>query len=212
MGNIFELFKQISAESQTRAGGIEAILTGLGNPGKKYEGTRHNAGFMQIDALLRTHGVTNLRAKFNALCSEITIHGVNTLVMKPQTYMNESGLAVAAAADYYHLPPEKVIVVFDDISLPPGAMRIRRSGSAGGHNGIKSIINCLGSEAFPRMKIGVGQKPHKEYDLADWVLSRFTEAEQKKLASVFEKGEEALALMLIGEIDKAMNLCNRITE
>ncbi|MCI8331744.1 MAG: aminoacyl-tRNA hydrolase [Clostridiales bacterium] len=212
MGNIFELFKQISDEKETRTGAFDAILVGLGNPGKKYAGTRHNAGFMQIDALLQTHGVTNLRAKFNALCGEVTIRGIRTLVMKPQTYMNESGLAVAAAADYYQLPPEKIIVVFDDISLPPGAMRIRRSGSAGGHNGIKSIINCLGSEAFPRIKIGVGQKPHKDYDLADWVLSRFTDTELKKLAVVFKKGEEALALMLSGEIEKAMNLCNQITE
>ena len=212
MRDIFELFKQIGSEQLTGTRGIEAIVAGLGNPGKKYADTRHNAGFMQVDTILHSQGITNLRAKFDALCSETRINGINTLIMKPQTYMNESGLAVAAAADYYQIPSEKIIVVFDDISLPPGAMRIRRSGSAGGHNGIKSIINCLGSEAFPRIKIGVGQKPHKDYDLANWVLSRFTEAELKKLAGVFKKGEEALALMLSGEIDKAMNLCNQIKE
>lgn len=212
MGNIFELLKQLGEKEKTSPGGIEAMVAGLGNPGRKYEGTRHNAGFMQADYLCEKLGVGPLRSKFSALCGEASIGGVRTLILKPQTYMNESGLAVADAADYYHIPPEKIIVVFDDISLSPGFMRIRRNGSDGGHNGVKSIINCLGSSAFPRIKIGVGQKPHPDYDLASWVLSRFTQDELKKLQPVFEKGEKAIPFMLTNEIEKAMNLCNRTKE
>lgn len=146
---------------------------GLGNPGKQYELTRHNAGFLFADLLADKNGVKINKIQFKAVTASLTLGGVKCLLMKPQTFMNNSGEAVRQAASFYKIPPERILVVFDDISLPCGRLRIRRKGSDGGHNGIKSIIYHLNSDAFPRVKLGVGEKPHPDYDLADWVLSQF---------------------------------------
>lgn len=191
-----------------RRGAPQYLIVGLGNPGPKYACTRHNAGFMALDALAEKCGVNVTRVKFHALVGEAEIGGVKCLLMKPQTFMNESGTAVQAAADYYKIPPERVIVVFDDISLDPGRLRIRRKGSDGGHNGIKSIIACLDSEQFPRVKIGVGAKPNPDYDLAAWVLSKFTPEEQKLLNEAYERAPGAVELMVSGRMDEAMNRYN----
>lgn len=191
-----------------RRGAPQYLIAGLGNPGPKYAGTRHNAGFMAVDALAGQCGVAVNRVRFHALVGEAEIAEVRCLLMKPQTFMNESGAAVQAAADFYKIPPEKVIILFDDISLEPGRLRIRRKGSDGGHNGIKSIIACLDSEAFPRIKLGVGRKPHPDYDLADWVLSRFPDGEKKKLNEACANACAAVALMVRGQTDEAMNRYN----
>ncbi len=191
-----------------RRGAPQYLIVGLGNPGPKYACTRHNAGFMALDALAEKCGVNVTRVKFHALVGEAEIGGVKCLLMKPQTFMNESGTAVQAAADYYKIPPERVIVVFDDISLDPGRLRIRRKGSDGGHNGIKSLIAQLDSEQFPRVKIGVGAKPNPDYDLAAWVLSKFTPEEQKLLNEAYERAPGAVELMVSGRMDEAMNRYN----
>ena len=153
------------------SGPPEFIIVGLGNPGKQYELTRHNAGFLFADLLADKNGVKINKIQFKAVTASLTLGGVKCLLMKPQTFMNNSGEAVRQAASFYKIPPERILVVFDDISLPCGRLRIRRKGSDGGHNGIKSIIYHLNSDAFPRVKLGVGEKPHPDYDLADWVLS-----------------------------------------
>lgn len=186
----------------------EYMIVGLGNPGKKYEFTRHNAGFLFVEILSEKYGFSVNRLKFKALIGNAKINGHRCLVMKPQTMMNLSGDAVKEAADFYKIPAEKIIVVFDDISLDVGKMRIRRSGSAGGHNGIKSIISRLSSEGFPRIKIGVGAKPHPDYDLADWVLSQFSKDEGKKLRVAVDNACDAVALMLDGDIEGAMSKHN----
>lgn len=186
----------------------EYMIVGLGNPGKKYEFTRHNAGFLFIDILCDKYSFSVDRLKFKALIGDARINNHRCLVMKPQTMMNLSGDAVKEAADFYKIPPEKIIVVFDDISLDVGKMRIRRSGSAGGHNGIKSIIARLSSEKFPRIKIGVGAKPHPDYDLADWVLSQFSKEEGKKLREAVLGACDAVTYMLDGDIEGAMSRHN----
>lgn len=186
----------------------EYIIACLGNPGQKYEITRHNTGFLFADLLADTCGIKLNKLKFHALCGDGKIGSHRVLVMKPQTYMNNSGEAVKAAADFYKIKPENVVVVFDDISLPVGKLRVRRNGSDGGHNGIKSIITHLGSNSFPRIKIGVGAKPNPEYDLADWVLSRFTKDELKLLRTAADKGIGGLELILEGKLEQAMNKCN----
>ena len=207
MSNIFDLFRQISSESSTHEP-ITHLLVGLGNPGAKYEYTRHNAGFLFLDALCQKKGARIDRAKFDALCGEVTLGGHRVLLMKPQTMMNLSGKAVSAAASFYHISPENILVVFDDISLPVGRMRVRRQGSHGGHNGIKSIISSLGSDAFPRIKLGVGEKPHPDYDLVNWVLSEFSGTERRILTPVFEKAGEGAELILSGNVEGAMQSCN----
>lgn len=186
----------------------EYLIVGLGNPGSKYEATRHNVGFRAVAALAESAGVKIDRAKFQALTAQCTVAGHRVLLMQPQTYMNNSGLAVRQAADFYKLPPDRILVLFDDIDLDVGRLRIRRSGSAGGHNGIKSIIACLGSQDFPRIKIGVGAKPHPDYDLADWVLSRFTVAEQKLLLPAIDRAAEAVPVILTDGIEKASSRFN----
>lgn len=186
----------------------EYIIVGLGNPGKKYEFTRHNAGFLFVDILCDKYNFSVNRLKFKALIGDAKINSHRCLVMKPQTMMNLSGDAVKEAADFYKIPPEKIIVVFDDISLDVGKMRIRRSGSAGGHNGIKSIISRLSSDNFPRVKIGVGAKPHPDYDLADWVLSQFTKEEGKLLRTAVDGACDAVSLMVDGDIEGAMSRHN----
>ena len=188
-------------------GAVEYIIAGLGNPDRKYENTRHNAGFLTIDALADKCGVRVDRIKYKSLCAAAEVGGKKVLLMKPSTYMNNSGLAVKEAMSFFKIPPEKTIIMMDDISLDVGKMRIRRKGSDGGHNGIKNIIYLTGSDQFPRIKIGVGKKPEK-WDLADWVLSDFTDSEKKLLDEVIQKACDAAALMTAGEIDKAMNQFN----
>lgn len=175
------------------------LIVGLGNPGDNYAKTRHNVGFRAIDALAKSLGARVDRAKFRGLYGQTVFEGNKLILLKPQTFMNNSGLSVMDAAHFYKLPPERVIVLFDDISLDVGRLRVRADGSAGGHNGIKSIIGCLNSQDFPRVKIGVGAKPHPDYDLADWVLSNFSASEEKALAPAIERaGEAALAILKDG--------------
>lgn len=192
---------------QRRQSGIDFLIVGLGNPGRQYEGTRHNAGFAALDAAAEAWGVRVVRAKFSALTGSGEIGGHRALLLKPQTFMNNSGAAVGAAAAFYKVPPERVIVIFDDVSLAPGRLRVRGSGSAGGHNGVKSIIFAIG-EGFPRVKIGVGEKPRPEYDLADWVLGRPDEAGQKAIASRTDDVRGAVELILDGRLDAAMSKYN----
>lgn len=204
MSNIFDLFKKIESSAQAKLP-VTHIIVGLGNIGKEYENTRHNAGFIAVDAIAEKYGARIDRVKFHATVAEADIAGKRVLLMKPTTYMNNSGVAVAEAASFYKIPAENVIVLHDEISFDPGVIRIRRKGSAGGHNGLKSIIAHLGSDAFPRIKIGVGQKPSPDYDLAAFVLGKFT-AEQ--LVKINEKCPDIIAsaaLMLDGKIDEAMN-------
>lgn len=191
-----------------RSGGIEFLIVGLGNPGGKYEITRHNAGFLCADLFAESMNTEIKRLKYHALTAEVNIDGHRCLLMKPQTFMNNSGEAVGEAAKFYKIPAEKVIVMFDDISLPIGKLRVRRKGSAGGHNGIKSIISHLGSENFPRVKIGVGAKPHPDYDLADWVLASFKKEDFPALKEAMVNACEAVKLIVNGNTDKAMNLYN----
>ena len=172
------------------------LIVGLGNPGKEYERTRHNCGFNAIDMLAENLGCKIDKGKFQGLYCQTTYKGNKLFLLKPQTYMNASGRSVLQMSAYFHIPPERIIVMFDDISLEPGRLRIRADGSAGGHNGVKSVIEELGSQTFPRVKIGVGAKPHPEHDLADWVLSTFSAGEQKAVnASLTPAGEAALCII-----------------
>lgn len=205
--SIFDLFKKI--EKPTQGGAISHIIVGLGNPGAEYDKTRHNAGFMAIDLLCERLGVKCDRAKFKALVCEATIGEARVLIMKPQTFMNKSGEAISEACRFYKIPADKVIVISDDVSLGVGRLRIRKKGSAGGHNGLKSIIEHLGTDEFPRIKLGVGEKPHPDYDMVDWVLGKLPKQELDTLAKTIENMPSALALIVNGEIDKAMNTCNR---
>ena len=186
---------------------VSHIIVGLGNSGTKYEGTRHNAGFVAADAIADKLGVRIDRIKYKSLVTTCTIAEKKVLLMKPSTYMNLSGQAVTEAMSFYKVPPENVVIIFDDISLDVGKMRIRRKGSDGGHNGMKNIIYLSGSDQFPRIKLGVGHKPEK-WDLADWVLSRFSEDEYKLLSETAEKAAHAAELIISGQTDKAMNLYN----
>lgn len=203
---MFEKWK--NRRAATPSGAPEYLIAGLGNPGPKYEYTRHNAGFLCIDLLAQQLGVKIDRIKFKSIVADTTIDGRRCLLMKPQTFMNNSGEAVRDAANFYKIPPEHVIILFDDISLPPGKLRIRRKGSDGGHNGIKSIIYLLNSDQFPRVKLGVGSKPHPDYDLADWVLSPFQKDELPRMKEAMEKACEAVRLIVQDDMDHAMNLYN----
>ena len=204
MGDIFDLFRQIEKPKADK-GGISYIIAGLGNPGAEYENTRHNAGFMAINDLAEGVGARIDRAKFRALVSECEISGQRVLLMKPQTYMNLSGEAIAEAASFYKIAPERVIVLCDDISFEPGHLRIRRKGSAGGHNGLKSIIASLGSDAFVRFRIGVGQKPSPEYDLVNWVLGKFPTSDKEPLVACSKNVKAAIELWLLGKEEEALN-------
>ncbi len=184
------------------------LIVGLGNPGKKYEITRHNAGFLCVENMENELNFQTKKLKFHALIGDTRISGKKVLVMKPQTTMNNSGTAVAECASFYKIQPENIIVIFDDISLEPGELRIRRKGSAGGHNGIKSIIAHLGSENFPRVKLGVGKKPHPDYDLADWVLSSFPKKDIPLMHNSMDNALKALELMVKGDIEGAMSKYN----
>lgn len=207
MDKLFSLFKQIETE-KVPAAPIDFMVVGLGNPGDKYRYTRHNTGFLALSYMAQKQNFEISKARFNALCGEAMLGTHRTLFLLPQTFMNNSGEAVRPAMDFYKIPVERVLVVYDDISLPCGKLRIRPSGSAGGHNGIKSIIEHTGSENFPRIKIGVGEKPHPEMDLADWVLSGFSQEERAVLFEKFDKAYQAAALIADGKINEAMNRCN----
>lgn len=189
------------------AGDADWLIAGLGNPGTKYDGTRHNAGFMMVDALAEHAGCEVRRIKFKGLYGKCKIAGQNIILLKPSTFMNLSGQSVTDAMNFFHIPPERTLLLFDDISLDVGKTRIRLKGSDGGHNGVKNIIYLSGSDKFPRMKIGIGHKP-EGWDLADWVLSRFNKDEMKLLAGVAENVTEAVELIITGHADKAMNRFN----
>ena len=202
--DIFDLFKKIESKKPDASVPIEFIIAGLGNPGKEYDRTRHNVGFVAIDFIAESLGVKIDRAKYRALICEVTIGAKRGILMKPQTFMNLSGAAIAEAAGFYKIPPERVLVLVDDISLAPGQLRIRRKGSAGGHNGLKSIIAELGSQEFPRIKLGVGQKPSPDYDLVNWVLGKLPEADNKAFLDSLPAVRDASELCVRGEIDAAM--------
>ncbi|MEF2910510.1 MAG: aminoacyl-tRNA hydrolase [Oscillospiraceae bacterium] len=179
------------------------LIAGLGNPGPEYEKTRHNTGFMSLDLLAARLQVKVSKERFKALTAQADFDGQRLLLMKPQTYMNASGIAIEAAAHFYKIPPERVLVLFDDISLPVGKLRIRKNGSAGGHNGLKSIISCLGSDQFPRVKIGVGAKPHPDYDLADWVLSTVSKTEWPDYQEAMSHAGDAALCIVKNGCEKA---------
>ncbi|MEE1125058.1 MAG: aminoacyl-tRNA hydrolase [Acutalibacteraceae bacterium] len=202
---MFDIFKKLESINNSP---VEYIIVGLGNPGKEYAHTRHNAGFIAIDKLAEKYGCSITKMKYKALIADCTIAGKRALLMKPQTFMNLSGEAVTQAMSFYKIPPENVIVMFDDISLAVGKLRIRRKGSDGGQKGMRSIIELSGSQSFPRVKIGIGEKPNPKWQLADWVLSRFTSEELKTLDEVTEKACGAVEAILSGNIDKAMSQYN----
>lgn len=205
MADIFELFRKLGSTSPEKSSPPSFLVAGLGNPGAEYRDTRHNAGFWALDALAAAMGTEVRRARFHALVGEGSLGGVRTLLMKPETYMNESGRAIAEAASFYKLAPEHILVLCDDISFAPGVIRLRRRGSAGGHNGLKSIIAALGSQDFLRIRIGVGQKPSAEYPLVDWVLGSLGRAERQAVNARLPDITEAAALMAKGECEAAMN-------
>ena len=210
MANIFDLFKKIEKKEPSVTGPITHIVVGLGNPGGEYASTRHNAGFLAIDYLAERLGVTVDRAKYRALVGEATVGERRVLLMKPQTFMNLSGEAVREAAAFYHVAPENVIVIYDDVTLDIGRLRVRGKGSDGGHNGMKSIIYQLKSDAFPRVRVGVGKKPHPDFDLADFVLSAFTAEEVKALTATFDTVKKGIELLLAGDLAAAQQICNGV--
>lgn len=202
------MFNRFKKTTNVSVGTPEFIVVGLGNPDKKYTLTRHNSGFLCVDMLSSNLNFRVDRLKFKSLIGDVTINGHRCIVMKPQTYMNNSGEAIRECANFYKIKPENIIVIYDDISLDVGKLRIRRKGTDGGHNGIKSIIYHLNNDQFPRIKVGCGKKPHPDYDLADWVLSEFKKDEQKALEPALENACKAIELLLDNQIDKAMNLYN----
>ncbi len=204
--SVFDIFKK--ARSQQPSGPVEYIICGLGNPGTDYENTRHNIGFMTVDTLCEKYGLDCKKLKFKSLTCDAVIAGHRCFIMTPATFMNKSGEAVTEAMRFYKIPPERAIIVYDDISLEPGRLRIRRKGSDGGHNGMKNIIYLSGSDMFPRIKLGIGAKPNPDYSLADWVLSRFKKEDGEKLEKCFDNAVCCLELMVDGKIDEAMNKFN----
>lgn len=206
--SIFDVFDRISSNSSASRGKIEYVIAGLGNPGMEYDGTRHNAGFAVIDALAKELGEDVNRLKFKGKTAEVTVSGVRCLLLKPTTYMNNSGESIVQALEFYKIPVENLIVVCDDISLDPGKLRIRRKGSHGGHNGLRSICELTGSDNYPRIKIGVGKKPHPDYDLAKWVLGKFGKEDSEKMKASAENAADCIKLMVQGKTDEAMNKFN----
>ena len=184
------------------------LIVGLGNPGAQYEKTRHNCGFRAVDLLAEKLGCKIDKAKFQGLYGQVSYQGKKLFLLKPMTYMNLSGKSILQLSAFFRIPPQRIIVLFDDISMEPGRLRIRADGSAGGHNGIKSIIQELGSQDFPRVKIGVGAKPHPEQDLADWVLSTFSAAEEKALASALERAADAALCIIDHGVPETANRYN----
>ena len=195
-------------KKETTNNSIEYIVVGLGNPGRQYENTRHNAGFLALDFISHELGVKVNRIKFKSTVGEANISGKRCLLMKPSTFMNLSGQAVTEAMRFYKIPPQNVIILSDDISLDIGVIRIRRKGSDGGQKGLQNIIYLSGSDEFPRVKIGIGHKPHPDYELKDWVLSRFADKDLELLAKRLPDIKGAVELIIADDIDKAMNLYN----
>lgn len=208
MADIFDLFRQIAKKEEAPHAPVMWLIVGLGNPGDKYKLTRHNAGFLTLDYLAEQYGARIDRAKFHALCGEATVGKHRVLLLKPQTFMNASGLAVQEAAAFYKLSPDHILVISDDIAQDVGKMRIRRKGSAGGQKGLGDIITCMGTDAIPRLRMGVGQKPHPDYDLADWVLSEFRGEERERLFSTFPTAKLGIEKLIDGDFDAAMQICN----
>ena len=207
--SVFDIFKKLEAErGPAPVGPPELVICGLGNPGTQYENTRHNAGFMALDTLAGELKADVRKLRFKSLTADVVIDGVRCLLMKPTTFMINSGEAVVEALNFYKLPPEKLLVMYDDISLDVGRMRIRKKGSDGGHNGIKSIIYLTGSDTFPRIKIGVGAKPAPDYDLAAWVLGMFPKEQGELLEKTFANAAAAARLIAVGKTDEAMNKYN----
>ena len=206
---IEELFAKIKAQRAPEpTGPVEWLIVGLGNPGKEYAATRHNIGFITLERLAQQEHFDIKKIKFKSLVCDTVFAGKRCMMMKPSTFMNNSGEAVGECARFYKIPPEHILVIYDDINFDPGVMRIRKKGSDGGHNGMKSIIYHLNSNAFPRIRMGVGAKPHPEYDLADWVLSGFSESEKKALEPAIDNACDAIRQIVAGEIDAAMNRYN----
>lgn len=205
--SVFDLFEKLKSRS-SNVGPIKKIVVGLGNPGPKYDNTRHNVGFKAVDSIANEFNINVDKHKFKSFVGDGVINGVRCLLVKPLTFMNESGIAVEAAREYYKLDVSDIIVLFDDISFDPGKIRIRKRGSAGGHNGIKSIIYSTGEETFSRIKIGVGAKPSREYDLGRWVLSRFDDNDIAKIDEANKCVVEAVKLMVCEKIEEAMNKFN----
>ena len=191
-----------------KSGGVDWLLVGLGNPGDQYENTRHNVGFLVVDELADRAKVPVQKLKYRALTNTATIGGQKVLLMKPITYMNLSGEAVRQAVDFYKVPADHVLVVSDDTALAVGRLRIRKGGSAGGHNGLKNIIQHLGTDQFPRVRLGVGEKPHPDYDLADWVLGKFQGEDKKAMDAAVKKAADAIECILDQGLDKGMNRFN----
>ena len=193
---------------ERKTGGVDWLVVGLGNPGAEYENSRHNVGFLVVDALADRLDVPVQRLKFRALTNTVTLAGAKVLLMKPVTYMNLSGESVGEAAKFYKVPPERVLVISDEVALDPGRLRVRKSGSAGGHNGLKNIIAHLGTDQFPRIRLGVGQKPHPDYDMADWVLGKFQGEDKKAVDEAVKKAAQAVECLIQDGPDKAMNRFN----
>ncbi len=207
--SVFDIFKKLEAERAPEpTGAVEFIICGLGNPGIDYEDTRHNIGFMTVDTLCEKYKLSCKKLKFKSLTCDAMIGGKRCLIMKPTTYMNNSGQAVTEAMNFYKIPPERTIVIFDDISLDVGKLRIRRKGSHGGHNGMKSIIYLSGHDTFPRIKMGVGAKPHPDYNLADWVLGHFKKEDGEKLTECMNNAVVSIELIVADKTDQAMNRYN----
>ena len=204
--SIFDIFNQISKEKEAPVGAKpEYLIVGLGNIGEKYDGTRHNAGFMAIDKLAEKCGVQIKKLRFKSNTADAVVNGVPCLLMKPTTFMNNSGEAVREAMNFYKMTPDQLLVLSDDIALNPGVIRVRKKGSDGGQKGLRSIIQCLGEDTFPRVRIGVGAKPHPAYDLADWVLSKFKKDEQPLMEDAFEKAAGAAKEIIGVSVESAMN-------
>lgn len=208
--SIMDIFRRLEAEKAEKGsvGKPEWLIVGLGNPGKKYELTRHNVGFIALETLAKAHNIAVKNLKFKALCGQGSIGGVPVLLMMPQTFMNLSGEAVSAAAKFYKIPNERILILYDDISLPVGKLRARAKGSAGGHNGIKNIIQLLSTDVFPRIKIGVGAPSHPDYDVVDWVLGTFSSDDQKILIPAVDKAVSAIPTLLKDGIEKTASTIN----
>lgn len=206
--SIFDVFDRISANSQNARGKIEYVIAGLGNPGLEYENTRHNAGFIVLDMLAKQCGEEINRMQFKGMTADVMLGDKRCLLLKPTTYMNNSGESIVQALEFYKLDVSSLIVVCDDISLDVGRLRIRRKGSHGGHNGLRSICELTGSDSYERIKMGVGKKPHPDYDLAKWVLGKFGKEDMEKLNTAAENACECIKLMVQGKTDQAMNKYN----
>lgn len=206
--SIFDVFDRISANSQNARGKIEYVIAGLGNPGLEYENTRHNVGFIVLDMLAKQCGEEINRMQFKGKTADVMLGDKRCLLLKPTTYMNNSGESIVQALEFYKLDVSSLIVVCDDISLDVGRLRIRRKGSHGGHNGLRSICELTGSDSYERIKMGVGKKPHPDYDLAKWVLGKFGKEDMEKLNTAAENACECIKLMVQGKTDQAMNKYN----